>query len=63
MVKSTTSKYKMPAAAILDIRLCEIKKMSVASDWMKIYASNFTELDAGSSYVLLHIVSCALNDL
>ena len=26
MVKSTTSKYKMPAAAILDFRLCEIKK-------------------------------------
>ena len=24
-------------------RLCEIKKMSVAPDWMKIYASNFTE--------------------
>ena len=24
-------------------RLCEIKKMLVAPDWMKIYASNFTE--------------------
>jgi len=27
MVKSTTSKYKMPAAAILDFRLCEIKNV------------------------------------
>jgi len=28
-------------------RLCEIKKMSVAPDWMKIYASNFMESCTG----------------
>ena len=44
MVKFTTSKYKMPAAVILDFRSCEFKIVSSSGQyWMKIYASNFTE--------------------